>query len=191
MVQCDVHPHRSSRFYLEHHGQCYNMCSLYELDRLVGAVRTGGAHGDYTYHTLPACGHDAVRERGTWWRQIPGIEDNDYAEEARCPQCCHMSHEPHACTTLYPGSKVACNCRVGMASASASVPNTPATGMPQSAPTATMTVALHTPSERLRNALLHVLFATQDLYNDDHSARYERWRNWAISWLREVTNGVP
>jgi hypothetical protein len=42
----------------------------------------------------------------------------------------------------------------------------------------------------IQTALLHVLFATQDLYNDDHSARYERWRNWAISWLREVTNGA-
>jgi hypothetical protein len=57
MAQCDVHPQRSSRFYLEHHGQCYNMCSLYELDRLVQAVRTG-VPGSYTYHTLPACGHD-------------------------------------------------------------------------------------------------------------------------------------
>jgi hypothetical protein len=183
MAQCDVHPQRSSRFYLEHHGQCYWLCSLYELDRLVQAVRTG-VPGSYTYHTLPACGHDNGAP-ARWPSRITGIEDNDYAEETRCPQCCHMGHAPHACTTPYPDTKVVCSCRVGVPS----VPNTPAMGTTQSTPTATMTVALRTPSERLRNALLDALFATQDMYNDDHTARHERWRNWAVSWLRETIKG--
>jgi hypothetical protein len=183
MLQCDVHPQRSSRFYLEHHGQCYNMCSLYELDRLVRFVRTGDP-GNFTYHTLPLCGHGNGAS-ATWHNHIPGIDDNDYAEEMRCPACCHMSHEPHPCSTPCSDTRVVCSCRVGVPS----VPNTPAMGTPQSTPIATMTVALRTPSERLRNALLDALFATQDMYNDDHTARHERWRNWAVSWLRETIQG--
>jgi hypothetical protein len=126
---------------------------------------------------------------GTWPSRITGIEDNDYAEETRCPQCCHLAHAPHACSTAFPDTKVVCSCRVGVAETRASVPNTPAMGTTQSTPTATMTVALRTPSERLRNALLDALFATQDMYNDDHTARHERWRNWAVSWLRETIKG--
>lgn len=70
-----------------------------------------------------------------------------------------------------------------------SVPNTAETGAPHNVTAATILAELRTPSERLRNALLDALFATQDLYNDDHTARHERWRNWAVSWLRETIKG--
>jgi hypothetical protein len=68
-------------------------------------------------------------------------------------------------------------------------PNGTTTAAPYNITAATVLASQHTPSERLRNALLDVLFATQDMYNDDHTARHERWRNWAVSWLRETVKG--
>jgi hypothetical protein len=190
MAQCDVHPQRNSRFLLQHHGQCYNMCSLYELDRLVRAVRTGDP-GAYTYHTLPACGHGtSPTKEATWPSRITGIEDNDYAEESRCPQCCHLAHAPHACTTAFPDTRRVCSCKVG----TASVPETPATGTPYSGTAATIEVAQQRVHRQvmamtLQAALQQALYAAQDLYQQDRTAQHERWRDWAISWLREITQG--
>lgn len=45
------------------------------------------------------------------------------------------------------------------------------------------------PHERLRNALLEVLFCAMDLRAEDKSSpRYDRWLGWAVSWLREALN---
>jgi hypothetical protein len=41
----------------------------------------------------------------------------------------------------------------------------------------------------LQAALQQALYAAHDLYNQDRTAQHERWRNWAIGWLREITQG--
>lgn len=159
MAYCDVHPIRNANVSLEYRDQCYHMCSLYELDRLVSSARTGRAiDKSLVYTQLPLCGHTDTRESATWPAMLPGIE--------------------------YPDGVYA----------SASLPKAPPHVQPKQATVTPARVTMltdGTPPERLRNALLYVLFATQDLQKDDSSnPRYQRWRDWAVSWLREALADV-
>lgn len=156
-LMCDVHPQREARYHLEGpEGNCYEMCSVYELDSLL--ISTQYANG--VNSNLPPCGHtgDYASTQGTWWQQLTDVDG----------KLIDLSNADDHDRTVHKMRQ---------------------TGRQETAPPAKIPVQATYMS--LQTALLHVLFATQDLYTEDRTnARYRRWQGWAVSWLKESMLGV-